>query len=162
AQPAQQAHRAGARPGIWHRHRSGGIFRTGRADQISQRCAGGGGGSFFSVCFYALGVEIDTGEQHDLGGLAGGCTPWAAGAAVPGRVDLPALVLFAIIFFWTPPHFWALALRYRSEYAAANVPMLPVTRGEEETRRQIFVYSLLLVGVTLMLYFTGGAGVAYL
>jgi protoheme IX farnesyltransferase len=116
----------------------------------------------FYVFVYTMWLKRSTVQNIVIGGAAGAVPPLVGWAAVTGRLDLSALVLFAIIFFWTPPHFWALALRYRADYAAAHVPMLPVERGEEETRRQIFVYSLLLVGVTLLLYFTGGAGVVYL
>ena len=75
-----------------------------------------------------------------------------AWASVTGEVGLPALVLFAIVFYWTPPHFWALALRYRGDYAAAKVPMLPVVRGEAETARQIVLYTIALVAVSLLLF----------
>jgi protoheme IX farnesyltransferase len=116
----------------------------------------------FYVFVYTMWLKRSTVQNIVIGGAAGAIPPMVGWAAVTGRVDLPALVLFAIIFFWTPPHFWALALKYRTDYAAAGVPMLPVARGEEETRRQIFIYSLLLVGVTLLLYVTGGAGPVYL
>lgn len=116
----------------------------------------------FYVFVYTLWLKRNTVQNIVIGGAAGAVPPLVGWAAVTGRVDLPALVLFGIIFLWTPPHFWALALKYRGDYAAANVPMLPVARGEEETRRQIFVYSLLLVGFSLLLYVTGGAGVVYL
>ena len=83
-----------------------------------------------------------TTPQNIVIGGAAGCVPvLVAWAAVTGEVGLPALVLFAIVFYWTPPHFWALALRYRGDYAAANVPMLPVVRGEAETARQIVLYT---------------------
>jgi protoheme IX farnesyltransferase len=85
-----------------------------------------------------------------------------AWAAVTGEVGIPALVLFAIVFYWTPPHFWALALRYRSDYEAAGVPMLPVVRGEAETARQIVLYSLLLVAVSLLLFPAARMGLIYL
>jgi protoheme IX farnesyltransferase len=84
-----------------------------------------------------------------------------AWASVTGSVGIPALVLFAIVFYWTPPHFWALALRYRGDYAAAGVPMLPVVRGEAETARQIVLYSLVLVGVSLLLWPAAGMGLIY-
>ena len=116
----------------------------------------------FYVFVYTLWLKRSTVQNIVIGGAAGAVPPLVGWAAVTGRLDLPALVLFAIIFLWTPPHFWALALRYRADYAAAHVPMLPVARGEEETRRQIFIYSLVLVAVTLLLYVTGGAGVVYL
>ena len=85
-----------------------------------------------------------------------------AWAAVTGSVELPALVLFGIVFAWTPPHFWALALRYRGDYAAANVPMLPGVRGEAETARQIVVYTIALVAISLILLPTAGMGWIYL
>jgi heme o synthase len=85
-----------------------------------------------------------------------------AWAAVTGEVGLPALVLFAIIFYWTPPHFWALALRYRGDYEAAGVPMLPVVRGEAETARQIVLYTIALVAVSLLLLPAAGMGWIYL
>src|SRR5947208_1819730 len=75
-----------------------------------------------------------------IGGAAGAFPPLVGWAAVTGRIDLPALVIFAIIFFWTPPHFWALALLKRRDYEKAGVPMLPVVAGEPATRRQIFIY----------------------
>ena len=75
---------------------------------------------------------------------------------------MPALVLFAIVFYWTPPHFWALAIKYRGDYAAANVPMLPVVRGEAETARQIVLYTILLVAVSLLLFPAARMGVIYL
>jgi protoheme IX farnesyltransferase len=75
---------------------------------------------------------------------------------------VPALVLFAIVFYWTPPHFWALALRFQGDYAAANVPMMPVVRGEAETARQIVIYSLLLVAVSLLLLPAAEMGLIYL
>jgi protoheme IX farnesyltransferase len=81
---------------------------------------------------------------------------------VTGEVGLPALVLFAIVFYWTPPHFWALALRYRGDYAAARVPMLPVVRGEAETARQIVLYTIALVAVSLLLFPAAGMGLIYL
>jgi protoheme IX farnesyltransferase len=85
-----------------------------------------------------------------------------AWAAVTGTVGVPALVLFAVVFYWTPPHFWALALRYKGDYATAHVPMMPVVRGEAETARQITLYSLLLVAVSLLLFPAAGMGLIYL
>jgi protoheme IX farnesyltransferase len=97
-----------------------------------------------------------------IGGAAGAVPALVGWAAVTGTVALPAWILFAIVFVWTPPHFWALSMRFRGDYAAAGVPMLPVVRGEDETRRQIFLYSLLLFGVTLILVPVGGMGPVYL
>ena len=97
-----------------------------------------------------------------IGGAAG-CVPvLVAWSAVTGTVGVPALILFAIVFYWTPPHFWALALRYRDDYRAAGVPMLPVVRGEAETARQIGLYTILLVLVSLLLFPVGGMGLIYL
>ena len=87
-----------------------------------------------------------------LGGAAGALPPVIGWAAVTGDIALPALLLFAIVFYWTPPHFWALSLRIRGDYAAAGVPMLPVTHGVPETTRQIALYSVLMVGLTLVFF----------
>ncbi len=116
----------------------------------------------FYVFVYTLWLKRRTPQNIVIGGAAG-CVPvLVAWAAVTGTVGVPALVLFAIVFYWTPPHFWALALRYRSDYAAARVPMLPVVRGEAETARQIALYSVLLVIVSLLLWPTAGMGLIYL
>jgi protoheme IX farnesyltransferase len=97
-----------------------------------------------------------------IGGAAGAVPVLVGWSAVTGRVELPALVLFAIIFYWTPPHFWALSLRFKDDYAAAGVPMLPVVRGARETSTQILYYTVLLVAVTLLLYPAGRMGALYL
>ena len=116
----------------------------------------------FYVFVYTLWMKRTTPQNIVIGGAAG-CVPVLVGwAAVTGSVQLPALVLFAIVFYWTPPHFWALALRYQGDYAAARVPMLPVVRGAAETSRQIVLYSLLLVAVTLLLVPAAGMGLIYL
>ena len=83
-------------------------------------------------------------------------------AAVTGDVGLPALLLFLVVFYWTPPHFWALALRIRGDYAAAGVPMLPVVRGIAETSRQIGLYTILLVALTIVFGIVARMGVLYL
>ena len=88
--------------------------------------------------------------------------PLVAWAAVTGGLSGMAFFLFAIVFFWTPPHFWALSLLMKDEYARAGVPMLPVVRGEDETRRQILLYTILLYAVTQLPFCAGGLGVAYL
>jgi heme o synthase len=80
---------------------------------------------------------------------------------VRGDVGWPAVVLFAIIFFWTPPHFWALSIKYKDDYARAHVPMLPVVATLQETKKQIFIYAALLVPVSLLLYATGTVGWIY-
>ena len=88
--------------------------------------------------------------------------PLVAWAAVTGGLSGMAFYLFAIVFFWTPPHFWALSLLMKDEYAKAGIPMLPVVRGEDETRRQILLYTVLLYAVTQLPFCAGGLGVAYL
>ena len=116
----------------------------------------------FYVFVYTMWLKRTTPQNIVIGGAAG-CVPvLVAWAAVTGEVGLPAFVLFAIVFYWTPPHFWALALRYRGDYAAANVPMLPVVRGEAETARQIVLYTVLLIGVSLLLLPAAGMGWVYL
>ena len=97
-----------------------------------------------------------------IGGAAGAVPPLVAWAAVTGGLSGMALYLFAIVFFWTPPHFWALSLLMKDEYAKAGVPMLPVVRGEAETRRQILLYTVLLYAVTQLPFCAGGLGVVYL
>jgi heme o synthase len=116
----------------------------------------------FYVFVYTLWLKRTTPQNIVIGGAAG-CVPvLVAWAAVTGTVEVPALVLFAIVFYWTPPHFWALALRYRGDYAAASVPMLPVVRGEAETARQIVIYTVLLVVVSLLLFPAARMGLIYL
>jgi protoheme IX farnesyltransferase len=116
----------------------------------------------FYVFVYSMWLKRTTTQNIVIGGAAG-CVPvLVAWASVTGEVGLPALVLFAIIFYWTPPHFWALALRYRGDYAAAGVPMLPVVRGEAETARQIVLYTIALVAVSLLLMPAAGMGWIYL
>jgi len=116
----------------------------------------------FYVFVYTLGLKRRSTQNIVIGGAAGAVPVLVGWAAVTGRVGLPALVLFAIIFYWTPPHFWALSLRYRDDYAAAGVPMLPVVRGARETSTQILYYTVLLVAVTLLLYPAGRMGALYL
>jgi protoheme IX farnesyltransferase len=116
---------------------------------------------FYAVVYTAV-LKRSTPQNIVIGGAAG-CVPvLVAWAAVTNTIGLPALILFAVIFVWTPPHFWALALRYRSDYEAAGVPMLPVVSGEVETARQILLYSLVLVGVSLVLLPAAGMGILYL
>jgi protoheme IX farnesyltransferase len=116
----------------------------------------------FYVFVYTLGLKRRSTQNIVIGGAAGAVPVLVGWAAVTGRVELPAVVLFAIIFYWTPPHFWALALRYKDDYAAARVPMLPVVRGATETSTQILYYTVLLVTVTLLLYPAGRMGAIYL
>ncbi|MEO7295617.1 MAG: heme o synthase [Candidatus Limnocylindria bacterium] len=116
----------------------------------------------FYVFVYTMWLKRTTPRNIVIGGAAG-CVPvLVAWAAVTGEVGLPALVLFGVVFYWTPPHFWALALRYRGDYAAANVPMLPVVRGEAETARQIVLYTIVLIAVSLLLLPAAGMGWVYL
>jgi protoheme IX farnesyltransferase len=116
----------------------------------------------FYVFVYTVWLKRSTPQNIVIGGAAGAMPPLIGWAAVTNAVELPAFILFAIIFFWTPPHFWCLALRYSSDYRAAGIPMLPVSHGEEETRWHILLYSLLLVAVTLLLYPAQAAGWVYL
>ena len=116
----------------------------------------------FYVFVYTIGLKRRSTQNIVIGGAAGAVPVLVGWSAVTGRVDLPALVLFAIIFYWTPPHFWALSLRYKDDYAAAGVPMLPVVRGARETSTQILYYTVLLVAVTLLLYPAGRMGPLYL
>jgi protoheme IX farnesyltransferase len=114
------------------------------------------------VFVYSLWLKRSTPSNIVIGGAAGAIPPIVGWAAVTNEISsLTAWYLFAIVFFWTPPHFWALALLIKKHYARANIPMLPVVRGDPETRRQIVLYSLLLVGLTLMLAPFGLMGLGY-
>jgi len=115
----------------------------------------------FYVLVYTVWLKRATPQNIVIGGAAGAMPPLVGWAAATGRVELPALILFLIVFLWTPPHFWALALYRREEYAQAGVPMLPVVAGEEETRRQIVIYSLLLMASTVALFPLGRMGWVY-
>jgi protoheme IX farnesyltransferase len=115
----------------------------------------------FYVFVYTMWLKRSTAQNIVIGGAAGAVPALVGWAAVTGTVAWPAVVLFAIVFLWTPPHFWALALRYSGDYAAAGVPMLPVVRGETETRRQILLYALALFATTLVLVPIGGMGPVY-
>jgi protoheme IX farnesyltransferase len=118
------------------------------------------GGAFY-VVVYTRWLKRTTPQNIVIGGAAGAVPPLVGWAAATGNLTLAALLLFAIVFVWTPPHFWALALLIKDNYAAAKVPMLPVVRGDRETARQILLYSLALVAVTLVPWFTGAAGPIY-
>jgi protoheme IX farnesyltransferase len=115
-------------------------------------------GGLFYVLVYTRWLKRTTPQNIVIGGAAGAVPPLVGWAAATGNLTLPALFLFLIVFFWTPPHFWALALVIKRDYAAAHVPMLPVVRGNDETARQIVWYSLVLVAVTLLpfAWHTGG------
>ena len=119
-------------------------------------------GGLFYVLVYTRWLKRSTPQNIVIGGAAGAVPPLVGWAAATGNLTLPALFLFLIVFFWTPPHFWALALIIKRDYAAARVPMLPVVRGDDETARQIVWYSLVLVAVTLLPFAWHTAGVVYL
>ena len=97
-----------------------------------------------------------------IGGAAGAVPPLVGWAAVTGHVGLAALFMFALVFYWTPPHFWALAILAKDEYAAAGVPMLPVVRGDRETANQILLYTVLLVGLSTLPFLSQTFGAIYL
>jgi protoheme IX farnesyltransferase len=114
------------------------------------------------VFVYTVWLKRRTPQNIVIGGAAGAVPPLVGWAAVRGTVGGTAILLFAIVFFWTPPHFWALSLLMKDEYAKVGVPMLPVVRGEAETRRQILLYSVLLYAVTQLPFCAGGFGAIYL
>jgi protoheme IX farnesyltransferase len=116
----------------------------------------------FYVIVYTMLLKRSTPQNIVLGGAAGALPPVIGWSAVTGDISLPALVLFAIVFYWTPPHFWALSLRLRKDYAAAGVPMMPVTHGVPETTRQIALYSVLMVCLTLVFFAVARMGLVFL
>ena len=116
----------------------------------------------FYVVVYTVLLKRSTPQNIVIGGAAGALPPVIGWAAVTGDISLPALLLFAIVFYWTPPHFWALALRIRGDYEAASVPMLPVTHGVRETTHQIALYSVLMVAVTLIFFAVAKMGLLFL
>ncbi len=116
----------------------------------------------FYVVVYTMLLKRTTTQNIVIGGAAGALPPVIGWAAVTGNVGVPALILFALVFYWTPPHFWALSLRIRKDYAAAGVPMLPVVRGIPETTRQIALYTLLMVAISLLLWPVARMGLIYL
>ncbi|MEH6547644.1 MAG: heme o synthase [Sneathiella sp.] len=115
----------------------------------------------FYVFVYTMWLKRRTPQNIVIGGAAGAFPPMIGWAAVSGDVSVESMVLFAIIFMWTPPHFWALSLWRDIDYAKAGVPMLPVVAGREATRKQIILYSILLFPVAIMPYFLGYAGIFY-
>lgn len=115
----------------------------------------------FYVVVYTIWLKRRTSLNIVIGGAAGAFPPMIAWAAVTGDVSLESIVLFGIIFMWTPPHFWSLSLFACKDYKAAGIPMLPVVSGEGETRRQILIYTLLMVPVTLLPWGMGFAGPVY-
>ncbi len=116
----------------------------------------------FYVFVYTIGLKRKTTQNIVIGGAAGAAPTLVGWAAVSGTVAVPAWVLFLIVFYWTPPHFWALALRYKDDYEEAGVPMLPVVVGIESTTRRMLLYTGLMVGVSLLLVPLGGMSWIYL
>ena len=119
------------------------------------------GSIFYYAVVYTIWLKPRTPQNIVIGGGAGAFPPLIGWVAVTGEVTLMPVLLFAIIFMWTPPHFWALALFVKSDYAKAGIPMLPVVAGEKTTRRQIFAYSLVLFAVSLAPWLIGGTGAIY-
>ena len=114
-------------------------------------------GTLFYVFVYTWWLKRSTPQNIVIGGAAGSIPPVAGWAAVTGGIEIPALYLFAIIFFWTPPHFWALALLLKEDYARAGIPMLPVVRGVVATRRSILVYTAVVVAISVLFFLTTDA-----
>lgn len=118
--------------------------------------------NIFYVLIYTICLKRYTDQNIVIGGAAGAVGPLIGFAAVTATLNWPAVILFGIVFLWTPPHFWSLAIKYREDYASANVPMLPVTRGLVATRRQIFWYTLTLFPAVIAIFVLGAAGWLYL
>jgi protoheme IX farnesyltransferase len=116
----------------------------------------------FYVFIYTIWLKRLTPQNIVIGGAAGAFPPMIGYAAVTGSISLPAIILFAIIFFWTPPHFWALSLYRADDYAKAGIPMLPVVAGTAHTKQQILIYSMVLFAVSLLPCYIGMAGFIYL
>ena len=117
---------------------------------------------FFYVFIYTMWLKRSTPQNIVIGGAAGAFPPMIGWAAITGSVSIESVLMFLIIFMWTPPHFWALALYRSRDYERAGVPMLPVVRGARETRKQILIYSILLVPLAVVPYFIGLGGITYL
>ena len=120
------------------------------------------GGTVFYILVYTIWLKRSTAQNIVIGGAAGAIPPLVGWAAITGSLDLAAWLLFAIIFFWTPAHFWALALLIRDDYERAGVPMLPVVRGDEATAWNILAYAASLLPLTVLLFIIGGLGYVYL
>ncbi len=118
-------------------------------------------GLLFYVLVYTMWLKRSSPQNIVIGGAAGAFPPLVGWAAMTGSVDLGALYLFAIVFYWTPPHFWALALNKQHDYGAANIPMMPNVHGVVETKRQMLLYTLMLVPLTIMPVFVGVSGLVY-
>jgi protoheme IX farnesyltransferase len=119
-------------------------------------------GTLFYIVVYTLWLKRTTAQNIVIGGAAGAIPPLVGWAAITGSLDLAAWLLFAIVFFWTPAHFWALALLIRDDYARAGVPMLPIVRGDEATAWNILAYAASLLPLSLLLFIAGGLGLLYL
>jgi heme o synthase len=120
------------------------------------------GGFVGYVGVYTIWLKRRTAQNIVIGGAAGAVPPLVGWAATRGSLSWTAVYLFAIVFYWTPPHFWSLSLLMKDEYAKVGVPMMPVVRGERETRRQIVLYTLLLYAISQLPFCAGEFGVAYL
>ena len=119
-------------------------------------------GTLIYVFVYTVWLKRSTPQNIVIGGSAGAIPPLVGWAAATGRLDVTALSLFAVIFFWTPPHFWALAQMIKTDYARAHVPMLPVVAGDISAKRQSIVYAVLTAAASVIPFFTGSAGPVYL
>ena len=119
-------------------------------------------GALFNIFVYTVWLKRTTPQNIVIGGAAGAMPPLVGWAAATGRLDLTALSLFGVVFFWTPPHFWALAQMLKNDYARASVPMLPVVAGDLSAKRQTIVYAVLTVAASVVPFFTGSAGPVYL
>ena len=117
--------------------------------------------NIFYIVVYTIWLKRSTPQNIVIGGAAGAFPPMIGWAAVTGDITLASISLFAIIFFWTPPHFWALALFANEDYKRAKVPMLPVTHGEKHTKIQMLIYSIIMIPISLSPYFLGVAGIGY-
>ena len=118
--------------------------------------------TLFYVLVYTMALKRTSTQNIVIGGAAGAIPPAVGWVAVTGSLDLPAIYLFAIVFFWTPPHFWALSLLLKDDYASANVPMLPVVAGVDVTKKSILLYTILMLALTTMFALTGAVGTVYL
>jgi len=119
-------------------------------------------GTLIYVFVYTVWLKRATPQNIVIGGAAGAMPPLVGWAAATGHLDATALALFGVIFFWTPPHFWALAQMIKSDYARAHIPMLPAIGGERSAKRQSIVYAVLTAAVSVVPFFTGSAGAVYL
>jgi heme o synthase len=119
-------------------------------------------GALIYVFVYTIWLKRSTPQNIVIGGAAGAMPPLVGWAAATGGIDLTALAFFAVVFFWTPPHFWALAQVIKSDYARAHIPMLPVVAGEQSAKRQSVAYAIAAALVSVVPFFTGSAGAIYL